>query len=316
VNDRVAPVPLYRDPIHDGATDPAVVYHRQRGEWWMFYTARRADAPGPGVAWVHGSDIGIATSADGGATWLYRGTARGLAFEPGRNTYWAPEVTWAEGRYHMFVSYVRGVPDRWKGHDRRILHYSSDDLGDWELHGPCDLGSPRVIDAAVYPLPGGGYRMWFKDEHHGSHTYRADSPDLETWSPARPVITDHEHEGPNVFALGGSYWMVVDDWHGLGAFRSDDLDRWERCGRLLDTPGKHRDDQDVGRHADVVVAGESAYIFYFTHPGLASGPPGAQGETYAQRRSSIRVAGLCVQGGMLTCERDRDVGAPFLPATQ
>jgi hypothetical protein len=44
------------------------------------------------------------------------GTERGLHFESGDNTYWAPEVLWAEGRYHMFVSCIRGVPDRWDGH--------------------------------------------------------------------------------------------------------------------------------------------------------------------------------------------------------
>lgn len=43
------------------------------------------------------------------------GTERGLHFESGDNTYWAPEVLWAEGRYHMFVSCIRGVPDRWEG---------------------------------------------------------------------------------------------------------------------------------------------------------------------------------------------------------
>ncbi len=60
----------YRDPVYDGATDPVVVLTRARGEWWMFYTQRRASAPGPGVAWVHGSDIGEAGSRDGGGSWL------------------------------------------------------------------------------------------------------------------------------------------------------------------------------------------------------------------------------------------------------
>jgi hypothetical protein len=98
---------------------------------------------------------------------------------------------------------------------RQILHYTSQDLIGWQHHGPVALGSARVIDAALHPLPGGGYRMWFKDEEHGSHTYCADSPDLEAWGPARPALTGFEHEGPNVFRLGGRYWLIVDDWHGL-----------------------------------------------------------------------------------------------------
>jgi hypothetical protein len=309
-----APAPLYRDPIHDGATDPVVVYHRDRAEWWMFYTARRPAAPGPGVAWVHGTDIGIAVSVDGGASWFYRGTARGLNVEGGRNTFWAPEIFWARGRYHMFVSYIRGVPNTWAGHDRRILHFVSDDLVDWTARGACDLGSPRVIDAAVHPLPAGGYRMWFKDEEHGSHTYAADSADLESWGPARPVIIGREHEGPNVFTLGGHHWMLTDEWRGMGVYRSADLCTWQRDGLILGTPGTRTDDGEFGRHGDAVVVDEqTAYLFYFTHPELRTRPSGGE-ETYRERRSTIQVAELRVTGARLTCDRNQDINAPFLPA--
>ena len=69
----------------------------------MFYTQRRATHPdpGPGVAWVHGSRIGVAQSADGVA-WTYAGTlepdAAGLALRAGPPpavvdaTHWAPDV--------------------------------------------------------------------------------------------------------------------------------------------------------------------------------------------------------------------------------
>src|SRR6516225_7791434 len=80
--------PLFRDPVFDGPTDPTLIYNAMTSEWWMFYTARRANVDTEGVAWVHGTDIGIATSRDGGRSWLYRGVAQGLNYEPGRNTYW------------------------------------------------------------------------------------------------------------------------------------------------------------------------------------------------------------------------------------
>ena len=105
--------PLYRDPIHDGAADPTIIWNPEEQAWWMLYTNRRADAPGSGHAWVHGTDIGVASSTDGGKTWLYRGVLPNLAIEPGRNTFWAPEVLLHEGIFHMYVSYVRGVPDTW-----------------------------------------------------------------------------------------------------------------------------------------------------------------------------------------------------------
>lgn len=304
--------PLYRDPVTDGPTDPVLVWNRDLRQWWMFYTQRRATAPGPGVAWVHGSDIGIAVSEDGGATWLYTGTARGLAYEPGRNTYWAPEIFWAEGTYQMFVSYIRGVPDRWEGHRRAILHYTSANLLDWRLVGPVDLHSDKVIDAAVRRLPSGDYRMWFKDEARESHTYSADSADLISWSKPVPVITGAAHEGPNAFALGGWYWLIVDEWHGLAVYRSADLEDWRRQGLILDVFGKRAHDADYGRHADVVEAGdgETAYIVYFTHPGLAAA---ADPDDYQARRSNIEAARLRVVDGLLTCERDAPIPAHFLP---
>src|SRR5690348_11486749 len=73
---KIATRPLFRDPVFDGAADPALVWHRARKKWLMFYTNRRAGATElPGFSWVHGTKIGIAESADGGATWRYAGTA-------------------------------------------------------------------------------------------------------------------------------------------------------------------------------------------------------------------------------------------------
>ena len=78
----------------------------------------------------------------------------GLDPYEGRNTLWAPEVVFAEGRFHMFVTHIVGVPSQWAGHDRRILHHVSDDLRHWDYLGIVPLASGRVIDAAVHPLPG------------------------------------------------------------------------------------------------------------------------------------------------------------------
>ena len=116
---------MYRDPVYDGATDPTVV--RAPGGWWMFYTQRRAThpAPGPGVAWVHGSRIGVARSGDGDR-WEYEGTlapgdGSALALTPGPpplevdRTHWAPEVMHDGTRWRMYLTEIEGVPDRWEG---------------------------------------------------------------------------------------------------------------------------------------------------------------------------------------------------------
>jgi hypothetical protein len=287
--------PLFRDPIYDGSTDPTIVYNRDTNEWWMFYTARRANVETPGVAWVHGSDLGIATSTSGGRSWLYRGVAQGLDVEPGRNTFWAPEIVWHEGTYHMYVSYITGVPTAWVG-DRHILHYTSSDLWHWRFRSVLELSSDRVIDAGIWPLPDGRtFRMWYKDEAAGSRIYAADSRDLRRWKVIGPAFASGGQEGPNVFHYASSYWMITapNGGGGLLVYRSDDLEAWTpQPGRLLATPGQRPEDGTFGNHGFLLSQGERAYIAYFTQFG---------------QRCRIQVAPLAVTNGQLTADRD----APF-----
>ena len=299
-----APAPLFRDPIYDGAADPTIIWNRAEKTWWILYTNRRATAEGVGVAWVHGTDIGVASSA-GGADWLYRGTLRGLEFEPGRNTFWAPEVLWHEGLYHMYVSYVRGVPTSWN-YGRTIVHMTSVNLWDWQFQAVLPLSSERVIDACVFRLPDGRWRMWYKDEVNQAFTYSADSPDLYHWSAGGPVISDCAHEGPNVFQWRGTYWMITDPWHGLGVYRSADLETWTREGTILDRPGSRPEDGAIGHHADVLVQGDEAYVFYFTHPEVKGMAAGDTVWSYARRRTSLQVARLDLLDEKLVCERDEE----------
>lgn len=298
--------PIFRDPVYDGATDPAVIRNERTGDWWMFYTQRRTTEPGDGVRWVHGTSIGIATSADDGATWQYLGIAEGL----GRgDTHWAPEIIAAGGRYRMYLTVVDGVPDSWTGADAHIVEFVSDDLLNWARVGELDLGSDRVIDAAVAQCGDGNWRLWYKNEHDGSSTWSAVSPDLSSWRvEGRAVPATPPHEGPNVFPLGGWYWMITDEWRGLGVHRSRDARAWERQeangGLLLDAPGRHSDDRGIGHHADAVVlpatAGraESAVLFYFTHP-RRDDP-----SRIVSRSSPIHAARLTVSDGQLIAERD------------
>lgn len=297
--------PLYRDPVFDGAADPVLVFNRAERAWWMVYTSRRANVPGlPGVSWVHGTDLGVASSADGGATWCYRGTLAGLDIEWGRHTYWAPEIIDDGETYHIYVSVIRGVPIQWPGHERQIRHYTSPDLICWSYESTLELSSDYVIDACVAAVPGGGYRMWYKDEADDSHTWAADSDDLFTWQVRGRAVGGRSHEGPNVFTLGGHHWMLVDEWRGQRVLRSADLDRWEPQGLLLDGAVN-------GLHADVVVRGDDALVFYFTHPGRL---PGTPDEAYQSRRSSVHVARLAVVDGQLICDRDEPLDGPILPA--
>ncbi|BCW64456.1 hypothetical protein [Arthrobacter sp. StoSoilB22] len=299
--------PLFRDPIEDGAADPTVIYNPREQAWWMIYTNRRTTVPfEDGLSWLYGSKLGVASSTDG-THWDYRGTLEGLDFEWGHNTFWAPEVFEHAGTFHMYVSYIRGIPAHGNPHSMEIHHYTSPDLLAWTHHGLVPLSSNRVIDACVHPLPGGGFRMWFKDEVQGSETWAADSDNLFDWKVRGHVLTTPSgHEGANVFRLGGWYWMIVDTWSGQEVYRSDDLDSWEKQGVILDAAigdtFARTDDVGPGLHADVVVNHGRGWIFYFTHPSRA----GASHPTVESRRSSVLVAELTVHEGVLQCDRNAD----------
>jgi hypothetical protein len=292
--------PLFRDPIYDGAADPVIIWNTVAKEWWLIYTNRRAAVECQKNAWVHGTDLGIASSSDGGKSWTYRGVIEGLDFERGRNTFWAPEIIWNEGLYHMYVSYIQGVPTDWSGHKRKIIHYTSTNLWDWTYESELKLSSDYVIDAGLHKLPNGKWRMWYKDEANHSHTYAADSPDLFHWEVVGPVITGFPHEGPNVFYWKNSYWMIIDQWSGLGVYQSSDGEEWIRNGIILNESGTREDDGTIGMHADVHVNGDNAYIFYFTHPERFEGVE----PSYKTRRSSIQAAKLELVDGTLVCNRN------------
>ncbi|MFD1252626.1 Glycosyl hydrolases family 43 [Devosia equisanguinis] len=301
--------PIFRDPIQDGAADPVVVRKEGTGEYWMFYTNRRAQMDEPGFGWIHGSPIGIAVSSDGGASWHYRGTVKGLDApgDDGLNTHWAPEIIWAEGQYHMFLSYITGTPTHWKV-PRTITHFTSPDLENWTRVGPLKLSSGNCIDACVFKSPDGLWRMWYKDEGQGSSTWSATSTDLMDWTLEGLVLPGSPdappHEGPNVFELGGYYWLITDEWRGQAAYRSDDTINWTRQGLIGTEPGSDPMDKKFVRHADVVVNGDHAAIYYFTHclwdeVSQAAGPP-----DIAARATAIHHARLTVVDGKLVFERD------------
>ena len=294
--------PLFRDPIYDGASDPTVIWNREEGCYYMFYTQRRSTSVQVGYSSIHGSAIGVASSTDG-TGWLYRGTLPGLDFEPGHNTFWAPEILYANGEYHMYVSYITGIPTNWN-YGRKILHYTADNLWKWKYRGEIPLSSGRVIDACVYEVEPGTYKMWYKDEAHGSHTFSAVSRDLYHWEVLREEIADCAHEGPNVFEFGGVKWMITDFWNGLGVYRSDDFTNWVCCDKaLLDVPGTRAGDGALGHHADVLVVNGEAYMFYFCHPYEQK-----KGEEFDGRHAltAIQAARLTTDGCGLYCNRNEE----------
>lgn len=314
---RFAPVPgeVYRDPVYDGASDPTVVT-APGGTQWMFYTQRRARHPDPGtgVAWVHGSRVGVAQREDGGP-WRYAGTLApdgdGLALHPGAPppvvecTAWAPDVIFDGERWRMYLTEIEGVPEGWDGHARRIVEYVSDDLAGWTRRGAVQLASDRVIDAAVTRCPDGRWRIWFKDEAAGSTTGVASSADLDSWTLEGTAVGGRPHEGPFAFPLGGWWWLIVDEWRGMGVYRSSDAITWTRQGGpdaviLGESRGAG---VEIGRHGSVELSTDgAAALWYFTHPWW-DGAEISESRDAASRISAICRASLTVAGGRLHCAR-------------
>lgn len=301
----IAPKPLYRDPVHDGAADVSIVYDRANKNWKMFYTNRRADlvTPDNDVSWVHGTAIGVASSPDG-VRWRYSGTAQ-IPLKCTGPTLWAPELLYERGTYHMWLTVVPGVFSDWNA-DRFIVHLTSRDLVKWSCGERLQLGSNRVIDPSVFKKDG-IYRMWFKDERKGSRLFVAKSRDLKHWRREDSPVADVPAEGPKVFVFGGRYWLVADAWKGLIVLRSSDLEHWElQSTRLLERPGTDPTDRNIGQHADVVVNAGRAFIYYFVHQTRA---PEALSNPLWGRRTVIQVAELKLKDGWLTADRDAPVAA-------
>jgi len=299
-----APAPLFDDPVFHGASDPFVIWNPEQGQWYMYYTQRRATLPNPkGVNWVHGSAIGIATSKDG-LDWKYQGTCRGdhdlseplkaegLGPEPGV-TWWAPGFVYEDGILHMFVTRVDGVYPSWTG-KRNILHFTSDDWVTWKYINTCKLNSDRVIDAMVYKI-GATWQMVYKDEAAGSHTYRSESKDLVEWSNAQLTDRDGSQEAPWVFQWKDAYWLIVDA-RGLRIYKSPNgIDQWEYNTTVLaESDGTRPKDDNEGHHPGIVLQSapdgtEQCLIFYFTHQGnqtvmqLAELELGAEGKVICNR---------------------------------
>ncbi|WP_206082189.1 hypothetical protein [Maribellus sediminis] len=306
-----APAPLFRDPVYDGAADPVVIWNTVEQNWWMLYTQRRANEETADVAFCYGNEIGIASSGDHGKTWIYRGTLD-LEFEHGKNTFWAPELVFANGTYHMFVVYIRGVRNHWGG-DARMAHYISKNLWNWKFEGLLSLSSDDVIDATLFQDKNGIWKMWYKDN---SQSWLAESKDLYNWTwRNKPIIADQAHEGPIVFEFKGYYWLVTDQWAGMGVYRSYDLENWTKQENpILEGPSNRPDDKPSGAHGDVVVVNDQAYIFYFTHPGRELHSKATLDEhgkyPINEKRSSIQVAELYVENGLLKV-KDRDKSFHF-----
>jgi len=303
------PAPLFRDPVFDGAADPVVIWNRQEKEWVLLYTQRRANIKGWGLAWAHGTSIGIATSKDG-VTWLYRGTPEGLNFEKGHNTFWMAEAIYDEGTYHFWIVYKQGFSSTWAGNPK-MMHYTSKNIWEWNYEGPANFNEINVVENNVWKMPDGKWRSWYKTvrPNTGFGIYVSESTDLINWTPIEgKAFEGPNNEGAHVFFWKGYYWLITDEWKGIAIYRSPDGDKWtHQPYNLLKDPGKREEDQNYGGNPYAIVQEGRAFIIYHTHPGWEHKTSSfwREATTYKKRRSVIQIAELELKDNWLVCDRDK-----------
>lgn len=202
----------------------------------------------------------------------------------------------------MYLTYVPGIFDNWD-HPRTIVHLTSKDLFNWKYESTLKLANKKVIDACVFQLPDGTWRLWYNNERDGKSIYYADSKDLYNWQDKGKAIAARG-EGPKVFKWQNSYWMIIDAWKGFEVYQSDDLLNWKKQStRLLEEGGTGKDDGVMGNHCDIIVSDNKAYIFYFTHPGRTKVNP-AKPNSFEAKRSVIQIVELKYNNGELFCNRN------------
>jgi hypothetical protein len=219
----------------------------------------------------------------------------------------------------MFPSYVPGAPEtrrNWGG-ERHIFHFTSNDLWNWKFQQRVPLSSNYCIDATLIKMGDGKWRMWYKDEGHGSKTFSVETLDLMSWKSVEdPGVSKLYGEGPKTFRFRNYFWLIKDPNSGLDVYRSNNLETWSYQGKILEKPGTRNSDGTIGKHADVVVCGEQAYIIYFTHPFSEKAPAQNGISPFSNRHTVIQAAKLEVMDGKLICNRDNPFHIKLDPPVQ
>ncbi len=97
--------------------------------------------------------------------------------------------------------------------------------------------------------------------------------------------------------------MITDTGKGLGGYHSSDLLHWTaQSQNLLQVPGHLPTDRTEGHHCDVIVNGDRAFIYYFTHQ---KGADFNSKLPNSAKRTVLQVAELEDANDTLTADRDK-----------
>lgn len=311
------PSPIFTDPHYHGSADPEIVWNSHEGEWWIFYTARRAlREDGTAAA----CPIGVAKSKDL-VSWDFAGYCKfdGSGGKPDANhTYWAPAVVSDGNTYHMFVTYKPLTTGFWGGRDVWIRHYKApaDDLIDGWVYVNDAIKTPEAIDAGLIKKDG-EWLMYYRAKEDGAEkmgTYYARSKNLVNWERMglaagdvndRPVTGYGYQEAQYPFCWQGRYWLLTDPTGAdIAIYSSDDALDWKFNNSLLSKAGERKMDNSQGRHPSVAVIGDRAFIFYHVEPFRDYSKPYPKNKP-EQKRTCLQMAELELKNGKVVCDRNK-----------
>jgi hypothetical protein len=309
---QTVPKPLFIDPHYHGSCDPEAVWNPERGETWIYYTARRSTRE---KASYVGTPIGVIASKNL-IDWEFKGYA---AFDgvPGEKdmpvTFWAPGVIRRGDTWHMFVTYKDNAEPPWGGKGV-IRHYTapaSDPLNGWKLAGVPDFPQPDPIDATLIEVDGKVRAYYRVAEGGGIHW--SETADFKTWTHHGKCPGDVNRKGagyqeaPYVFRFGKFFWMLTDPHKGLAVHRSDDGITWQQKPVILEKSGTGPQDGSLGRHPSVLVRNERAFLFYHVEPQRPYPTPPPEKRSLDMKKSVLQVAEIRIVDGQLVCDRDAPV---------
>lgn len=223
--------PFFIDPVWQGTADPTMLWNPFEQKFYVWYTQRRADLENnKGVEWMHGSQIGIASSKDG-KEWIYEGVCSGEGLDDAAKngfSLWAPSVIYHNKELHLFVTYVTVVASEWIG-DRYIKHYTSKNGREWKYKSTAKLSSGRCIDPCVYKIKKKWYMVYKDEKNSEQFTWIAESKNLDDWKVLGQIITDVRHEAPYFWEQDGRKMLIVDAWeNGLRVYESKNgINNWK-----------------------------------------------------------------------------------------
>ena len=278
------------------------------------------------VSAMTGKGVEAYKSRDLFGEWEYIGV---VAYEEGRNNYWAPSVIKIDGTYYMYMSFD-------SAHGFQHMHVFKSDSPEGPFKDPVHLYDRFSIDSHMVQTDKGLY-LWFAQddldrEKRGTRVFvdRFIDPTTPEHNPKEVILPTFSEEkflpqcdeSGDWYTIEGAFWFKEGDWQyvmysggcfqdetyhvGYASAKSDEADlkkvdfvKHTNGGRFDPVIIRNEFEEGTGHNSVIKYNGEY-YAFYH---GRDYGDR-AEGEFVENR--TARICKLIVKDGTITAERYKD----------